>query len=106
MTATLTQRQADCLAFIKDYVAAHDGVGPSFQEIMDGMGLSSKSGVHRLMNALQTRGHVRYLFGRRRSIELVDHRPMALASLIHGSSRDDLVQIRQIIDAQIEALAA
>lgn len=48
----LTKRQKQVLDFIKDYITDSGGVGPSYQEIADGVGLTSKSSVHRVVHAL------------------------------------------------------
>ncbi len=48
-----------------------DGVCPSFEEMREALALQSKSGVHRLIGALEERGYVRRLPNRARAIELV-----------------------------------
>lgn len=72
----LTHKQRDCLAFIRAYMAEH-GASPSFEEIREGLGLTSKSGVHRLLQALEERGRIRRLHDRARTIEIVDANPLA-----------------------------
>lgn len=52
---TLTKRQKDAFDFIKSYVSTN-GYGPSYEEISTGLGLASKSGVHRLVYGLAERG--------------------------------------------------
>lgn len=54
----LTTRQADALRYILTYTRTN-GVAPTYDEIMDGIGLSSKSGVVRLVRGLQDRGFIR-----------------------------------------------
>ena len=66
----LTVRQHDTLAFIKAFDAAN-GVSPTFQEIAEGIGLRSKSGVHRLVSGLEERGFIRRLHYRERAIEII-----------------------------------
>lgn len=68
---TLTAKQAECLAFIDQHIKA-TGSAPSFDEIMAAIGLKSKSGVHRIIQGLELRGHIRRLPGRSRAIEIVD----------------------------------
>lgn len=68
----LTRRQTDCLAFIKKYITENNGVPPSFDEIKDNAGLRSKSGVHRVITALEERGLIRRLRNRARAIEVMD----------------------------------
>ncbi|WP_455296438.1 LexA family protein [Brucella pituitosa] len=52
---TLTKRQKDAYDFIKSY-ASTNGYGPSYEEISTGLGLASKSSVHRLVYGLVDRG--------------------------------------------------
>lgn len=67
----LTQRQTDCLNFIRNTVAA-GGKAPSFNDIKTAMGLANKSSVHRLISGLEDRGYIRRLPGRSRAIAVVD----------------------------------
>jgi len=69
---SLTQRQKDTLDFIRDYMVEHPEVAPSFEEIMHGCGMKSKSHVGRIVRELKERGRVDYIPGRRRSIFLID----------------------------------
>lgn len=66
---SLTRKQAELLDFIIGRIDA-DGIAPSFEEMKEALGLSSKSGVHRLIDALVERGHIRRIPNRARSIEL------------------------------------
>lgn len=68
----LTGRQAKLLSFIKDYMRSRGGVPPSYDEMMGAMGLASKSDIHRMVYALQERGHIRVIPNHARAIELVD----------------------------------
>jgi len=65
----LTERQIQLLNFIRVYSVTH-GVMPTFAEIADHFGLASKSGVHRLITALEERGHIERIPGRVRAIKL------------------------------------
>lgn len=69
----MTRRQRDALNFIAAYIQEH-GISPSFDEINIGLGLNSKSGVHRLVEALRERGEIEYLPYRARSIRLAPSR--------------------------------
>lgn len=69
-TGGMTDRQIDALEFIKAYARARDGLTPSFTEIMEGIGLHSKAGVHRLVVALKERGFIDQIPGKARSIVL------------------------------------
>jgi repressor LexA len=65
----LTRKQRDLLAFIHKRVQK-DGVPPSFDEMKDALDLRSKSGIHRLITALEERGFIRRLAHRARAIEI------------------------------------
>lgn len=66
----LTKKQLDLLDFINKRMA-RDGVPPSFDEMKDALDLRSKSGIHRLITALEERGFIRRLAHRARAIEIV-----------------------------------
>ncbi len=66
----LTKKQLDLLAFIHNRVQ-RDGVPPSFDEMKVALDLRSKSGIHRLITALEERGFIRRLAHRARAIEVV-----------------------------------
>jgi repressor LexA len=69
----LTERQAEVLAYLRSYMKVTGGEeAPSFDEIMLACDFRSKSDIHRVMIALEARGHIRRMFGRARAIELVD----------------------------------
>lgn len=65
----LTSKQRDLLIFIHERLE-HDGISPSFDEMKDALGLKSKSGVHRLISALEERGFLRRLAHRARALEV------------------------------------
>jgi len=56
----LTQKQRDLLILIDKRIKAV-GVPPSYDEMKDALGLASKSGIHRLISALEERGFIRRL---------------------------------------------
>ncbi|MGJ8545187.1 MAG: transcriptional repressor LexA [Sulfitobacter sp.] len=66
----LTKKQLDLLEFIHKRVQ-RDGVPPSFDEMKDALDLRSKSGIHRLITALEERGFIRRLAHRARALEVV-----------------------------------
>jgi repressor LexA len=66
----LTRKQLDLLEFIHSRVQ-RDGVPPSFDEMKEALDLRSKSGIHRLITALEERGFIRRLAHRARAIEIV-----------------------------------
>ena len=66
----LTQKQHDLLMFIHERLR-ETGVPPSFDEMKDALDLASKSGIHRLITALEERGFLRRLPHRARALEVV-----------------------------------
>ena len=66
----LTRKQLDLLKFINERLQK-DGVPPSFDEMKEALNLRSKSGIHRLITALEERGFIRRLAHRARAIEIV-----------------------------------
>ena len=75
----LTAKQRDLLNFLREYQQEHDHA-PSFDEMKDAVGLKSKSGIHRLVSALEERGHIRRLANRARAIEIIDETPVVQAN--------------------------
>lgn len=66
----LTAKQQQLLLFIQKRLS-DNGVSPSFDEMKDALGLKSKSGVHRLINALEERGFLRRMPNRARALEIL-----------------------------------
>lgn len=66
----LTRKQHELVCFIYDKLA-DTGVSPSFEEMKEALDLKSKSGVHRLISALEERGFIRRLANRARALEVV-----------------------------------
>ncbi|MEM9223927.1 MAG: transcriptional repressor LexA [Pseudomonadota bacterium] len=66
----LTKKQYDLLMFIHDRMS-DTGVPPSFEEMKDALDLKSKSGIHRLITALEERGFIRRLPNRARALEVI-----------------------------------
>ena len=66
----LTRKQHELLCFIHDRLG-ETGVSPSFEEMKDALDLKSKSGVHRLISALEERGFIRRLPNRARALEVL-----------------------------------
>lgn len=67
----LTKKQLDLLTFIHTRVQK-DGVPPSFDEMKEALNLRSKSGIHRLITALEERGFIRRLAHRARALEIIN----------------------------------
>ena len=66
----LTRKQHELLCFINDRLS-ETGVSPSFEEMKDALDLKSKSGVHRLISALEERNFIRRLPNRARALEIL-----------------------------------
>ncbi len=85
----LTRKQLELLDFIRIRMD-EDGVPPSFDEMKEALDLRSKSGIHRLITALEERGFIRRLAHRARAIEIVKlpeamERPGFSPRVINGS---------------------
>ena len=85
----LTRKQLELLDFIRIRVE-EDGIPPSFDEMKDALDLKSKSGIHRLITALEERGFIRRLAHRARALEIIKlpeamERPGFQPKLIQGS---------------------
>jgi repressor LexA len=81
----LTRKQLELLRFIHERLK-EAGVPPSFDEMKDALDLRSKSGIHRLITALEERGFIRRLPNRARAIEVV-RLPDAVSHGVGGRSR-------------------
>ena len=66
----LTRKQFELLRFVHERLK-ESGVPPSFDEMKDALDLRSKSGIHRLITALEERGFIRRLPNRARAIEVI-----------------------------------
>ena len=66
----LTRKQLELLRFVHEKLK-ETGVPPSFDEMKDALDLRSKSGIHRLITALEERGFIRRLANRARAIEVI-----------------------------------
>ena len=68
----LTRKQHQLLTYLIDY-QAEKVITPSFDEMRAAIGLASKSGIHRLVSALEERGYIRKLANKARAIEILRH---------------------------------
>jgi repressor LexA len=87
----LTRKQQELLLYINRQLG-EDGVSPSFDEMKDAVGLKSKSGIHRLITALEERGFIRRLPHRARALEVLKLPPgneetIASLSVIEGAGK-------------------
>jgi repressor LexA len=91
----LTRKQHELLHFIDDRLKA-SGISPSFEEMKAALGLKSKSGIHRLINALVERQFIRRLPNRARALEVVrlsEESGLRLAA-VPANVADNVVQLR------------
>ena len=86
--AVLTRKQNELLLFIHQRIK-ETGVSPSFDEMKAALQLASKSGVHRLITALEERGFIRRLAHRARALEVLKL-PESAASAAQSVPRGDL----------------
>ena len=82
----LTRKQAELLRFIHERLK-EAGVPPSFDEMKDALDLRSKSGIHRLITALEERGFIRRLPNRARAIEVIKLPESIAQGMVSGRSR-------------------
>jgi repressor LexA len=82
----LTRKQAELLRFIHERLK-EAGVPPSFDEMKDALDLRSKSGIHRLITALEERGFIRRLPNRARAIEVIKLPESVAHGMAAGRSR-------------------
>ena len=82
----LTRKQAELLRFIHER-AKESGEAPSFDEMKDALDLRSKSGIHRLITALEERGFIRRLPNRARAIEVIKLPESVAHGIVAGRSR-------------------
>ena len=66
----LTKKQKNLLIYINEKLK-NDGVSPSYDEMRESLNLKSKSGIHRLISALEERGFVKRLAHKARALEVV-----------------------------------
>lgn len=90
--AMLTSKQHQLLLFIHERLAAA-GVSPSFEEMKEALDLKSKSGVHRLIGALEERHFLRRLPNRARALEVVRLPDVAVPA--RGPAVADLDSVRR-----------
>lgn len=88
----LTRKQHELLMFIHERIK-ETGVSPSFDEMKEALDLASKSGIHRLITALEERGFIRRLAHRARALEVVKMPEQATAGgRARGPFRPDVIQ--------------
>lgn len=83
----LTRKQNELLRYI-DQRLGETGISPSFEEMKDALELRSKSGVHRLISALEERGFIRRLPNRARALEVVKMPDTKVVSIGSGGTTE------------------
>ena len=106
----LTKKQIELLEFIQKRMA-RDGVPPSFDEMKIALDLRSKSGIHRLVTALEERGFIRRLPHRARALEIVrlpdtlaKSAPAFAPQVIEGDRKDPAPAPRGAMDVAASAV--
>lgn len=108
--ATLTPEMAKTMRYLQDYVA-DKGYGPNFEEVRAHLGLSSKSGVHRLMSALERRGYIRRWPHQSRAFEILnvvpdprtrlDRAARAVCAALGVSETSALALVREALEKEL-----
>jgi repressor LexA len=109
----LTRKQFELLRFIHERLT-EAGVPPSFDEMKDALDLRSKSGIHRLITALEERGFIRRLPNRARAIEVIKLPDSVGHGFSNGRSRGftpsviegDLGRVRAVAATAIPSVGA
>lgn len=86
----LTAKQHELIRFIQTRLE-ETGISPSFEEMKEALDLKSKSGVHRLISALEERGFIRRLPNRARALEVLKQPDDVSASSVRTAPANDLV---------------
>lgn len=89
----LTAKQHELLHFIQQRLDA-TGISPSFEEMKEALGLKSKSGIHRLISALEERGFLRRLPNRARALDVVKL-PESSRTNAPSLARDNVTPLRK-----------
>jgi repressor LexA len=87
----LTKKQKNLLLFINKKLRA-SGVSPSYEEMKDSLHLKSKSGIHRLISALEERGFIRRLPHKARALEVIKLPETASANDIYNSFSPSVIR--------------
>lgn len=86
----LTAKQHELIRYIQQRLE-ETGISPSFEEMKDALDLKSKSGVHRLISALEERGFIRRLPNRARALEVIKQPEDAVPSAPRARAANDMV---------------
>lgn len=99
----LTPKQFELLAFIDAYKSDH-GATPSYDEMKNGVGLRSKSGINRLVVSLEERGAIIRMKHRARCIDLTTEAKLFLEekSAAHPEAQKRIAEMERYLEAQPE----
>ncbi len=87
----LTKKQKNLLLFINKKLRS-SGISPSYEEMKDSLNLKSKSGIHRLISALEERGFIKRLAHKARALEVVKLPETASANDIYNSFSPSVIR--------------
>ena len=87
----LTKKQKNLLLFINKKLRS-SGVSPSYEEMKESLNLKSKSGIHRLISALEERGFIKRLAHKARALEVIKLPETASASDIYNSFSPSVIR--------------
>ena len=87
----LTKKQKNLLMFINKKLRS-SGVSPSYEEMKESLNLKSKSGIHRLISALEERGFIKRLAHKARALEVVKFPETASANDIYNSFSPSVIK--------------
>ena len=87
----LTKKQKNLLLFINKKLRS-SGVSPSYEEMKESLNLKSKSGIHRLISALEERGFIRKLPHKARALEVIKLPETASANDIYNSFSPSVIK--------------
>lgn len=99
----LTAKQHELIRFIQQRLE-ETGISPSFEEMKEALDLKSKSGVHRLISALEERGFIRRLPNRARALEVL-RQPEDSTPAVRGAKADNVVDLQSAAAARAERMA-
>ncbi len=88
----LTAKQHELIRFIQERLE-ETGISPSFEEMKEALDLKSKSGVHRLISALEERGFIRRLPNRARALEVLKQPEDAVPGAVRTSAENNVVSM-------------
>jgi repressor LexA len=89
----LTRKQHELIRFIQTRLE-ETGVSPSFEEMKEALDLKSKSGVHRLISALEERGFIRRLPNRARALEVLRQPDDVTSGIAAKTAATNVVELR------------